>query len=46
MNGELRYTRKVVFAVLQWVRKEIMDEVPPHFAVCEFDCDKTRCTFQ
>lgn len=46
MNAELRYRGNGFSAILHWVRKQIVDEVPPDLAVCEFDCEKTQCTLQ
>lgn len=28
----------------QWVKKYIVQEVPPQIAVCEFECQKIGCT--
>lgn len=46
MNAELPYASKGFFAILQWIGKQIVDDVPPEIALCEFDCDKTRCTLK
>jgi hypothetical protein len=46
MNTEISFTKKEFFAILHWMGKQIVDEVPPEIAVCEFDCDKTQCTLK
>lgn len=28
----------------QWIRNQIVQEVPIEIALCEFDCDKQQCT--
>jgi len=30
--------------ILNWVRRQIIEEVPESDSVCEFDCRKTQCT--
>jgi len=45
MKAELR-TSKGVVPILHWIGKQIMDQVPPEIALCEFDCDKTQCTLK
>ena len=32
--------------LLHRISKEIVEEVPPEIALCEFDCPKTRCSFK
>lgn len=28
----------------QWIKKQIVQEVPEAIALCEFDCNKQQCT--
>jgi len=31
-------------SVLGWVRRQVVDDVPPENALCEFDCRKPQCS--
>lgn len=46
MNTALPHVSKIFFTVLHWIGKQIVDDVPPEIALCEFDCDKTQCTLK
>lgn len=46
MNTELPYASEGLSPILHWLKKQIVDEVPPEIAVCEFDCEKTQCTLK
>jgi len=32
------------FELFQWVRKELVQDVPEELAICKFDCRKSRCS--
>lgn len=35
----------IVARALRWLKNQIVDEVPPEDALCEFDCRKEQCQF-
>jgi hypothetical protein len=38
--------RHVIHRGWQWLRDQILQEVPDEYALCEFDCRKSQCTLE
>jgi hypothetical protein len=36
----------MLYRVLGWIRRQIVEEVPEDIAICEFGCHKSQCTMQ
>jgi hypothetical protein len=35
---------KLVRSAWEWLRRQVVDDVPPADALCEFDCRKPQCS--